>query len=67
MENKNKMKELRKQIREIEMIELNKENDLVNEFRNKINLLINNTPTSNLRNDITDLNILFEALIGKNF
>lgn len=33
-------------------------------FRNNINSLINSTPTSQLRNDICDLNILFELIVG---
>lgn len=35
----------------------------VNAFRNRINKLINSTPTGDLRNEYTDLNILFERIM----
>lgn len=38
----------------------NEKRDVINNFRNEINKLIQNTPTGELRNTITDLNILFE-------
>lgn len=36
------------------------------EFRKAINELINVTPTSELRNRITELNILFESIVDEN-
>ncbi len=35
----------------------------VNQFRSKISLLIAKTPTSELRNEYTDINILFEQIL----
>lgn len=32
------------------------------QFKNKINNLISQTPTGDLRNELTELNILFESL-----
>lgn len=46
----------RKQITQ-ENIELHKE------FQNKINILILKTPTGELRNELTELNMLFDKLI----
>ena len=34
----------------------------INSFRNKINKLISTTPTGELRNELTDISILFENL-----
>lgn len=49
--------------------EFKKENTLniykqINEFRIKMSLLINNTKTGNLRNELSELNILFEKTIS---
>lgn len=36
--------------------------ELTNQFELKINKLINQTPTGDLRNDLCDLNILFHSI-----
>lgn len=38
--------------------------EIIEMFRQKMNSMISNTPTGETRNDITDLNIVFELLIG---
>ena len=42
----------------------NEKRDHIYLFRKNIDTLICNTPTGQLRNDICDLNILFELIIG---
>ena len=61
------MKELRRGILAIEMKQLNERNDLVTKFREKMNYMINTTPTGPLRDDLTELNILFELTGGEGF
>lgn len=41
-----------------------KQYELANNFRAKINKLINTTPTGELRNELTELNILFESFLA---
>lgn len=67
MTNTDRKKELRREILAIELAEVNEQNELVTKFREKINYMINTTPTSPLRNDLTDLNILFELTGGQGF
>jgi hypothetical protein len=38
--------------------------DLANQFRGKMGLLISKTPTGELRNELSELNILHEALLA---
>lgn len=40
--------------------------ELANSFRMKINLLISKTPTGELRNELSELNILHEAILINN-
>ena len=60
---------MKKELEEaIKLIETERQNDikkhheLTNSFRTKINLLISKTPTSELRNELTELNIIFETI-----
>ena len=57
------IKELRERIKILERGEAKEKYKHVCMFNEKINELINKTPTSELRNDITDLNILFHLII----
>lgn len=67
MTDKDRIKNLRAEIRTIELKQINEQNDLVTKFRNKMNYMINTTPTSPLRDDLTELNILFELTGGADF
>lgn len=40
--------------------------ELANSFRNKMNLLISKTPTGELRNELSELNILYETILINN-
>lgn len=37
--------------------------EFINQFNSKMNSLINSTPTGELRNDLSELNILYHAIL----
>ena len=63
MKNNQKIKSMREDLRQLEHDNQMEKTRLSNEFREKMETLIANTPTGELRNQLTDLNILHHAIM----
>lgn len=58
------IQELEEKIKVLQRAKDAERREIIRLFRCNINNIINSTPTGQLRNDICDLNIMFESLIN---